>query len=100
MLLSTFSRWQQSCTLLFCHGHGTCCTKENSKHSKARTAAAAVSVRVADVLKNELDYERVEEFYWTDSKVVLGFINNESRRFHVYVASRVQLIRDCNSPSQ
>ena len=63
-------------------------------------AAAAVSVRVADVLKNELDYERIEEFYWTDSKVVLGFINNESRRFHVYVANRVQLIRDYTSPSQ
>ena len=63
-------------------------------------AAAAVSVRVADVLKNELDYERIEEFYWTDSKVVLGFINNESRRFHVYVANRVQLIRDYTFPSQ
>jgi len=63
-------------------------------------AAAAVSVRVADVLKNELDYERIEEFYWTDSKVVLGFINNESRRFHVYVANRVQLIRDYTSPAQ
>jgi len=63
-------------------------------------AAAAVSVRVADVLKNELDYVRIEEFYWTDSKVGLGFINNESRRFHVYVANRVQLIRDYTSPSQ
>lgn len=63
-------------------------------------AAAAVSARVADVLKNELDYERIEDFYWTDSKVVLGFINNESRRFHVYVANRVQQIRDYASPSQ
>jgi len=63
-------------------------------------AAAAVSVRVADVLKNELDYERIEEFHWTGSKVVLGFINNESRRFHVYVANRVQLIRDYASPAQ
>ena len=41
-------------------------------------AAATISERVADVMKNELDYERMEEFYWTDSKVVLGFINNES----------------------
>lgn len=63
-------------------------------------AAATVSVRVADMLKAELDYEDVEEFYWTDSEVVLGFINNESRRFHVYVANRVQLIRDHTSPKQ
>ena len=29
-------------------------------------AATAVSVRVAVALKNELDYERIQEFYWTD----------------------------------
>ena len=63
-------------------------------------AAATVSVRVADMLKEELDYENVEDFYWTDSEVVLGFINNESRRFHVYVANRVQQIRDHTSPKQ
>lgn len=48
-----------------------------------------VLVRVVDVFKNELDYERIEEFYWTDSKVVFGFINNEFRRFYVYVVNRV-----------
>ena len=62
--------------------------------------AATVSVRVANVLKEELDYEELQDFYWTDSKVVLGFISNESRRFHVYVANRVQFIRDQTSPDQ
>ena len=41
-------------------------------------AAAAVSVRVASMLKEERDYEELQDFYWTDSKVVLGFISNES----------------------
>ena len=62
--------------------------------------AATVSVRVASVLKEELDYEELQDLYWTDSKVVLGFISNESRRFHVYVANRVQFIRDQTSPEQ
>ncbi|KAK2564378.1 hypothetical protein P5673_011803 [Acropora cervicornis] len=62
--------------------------------------AATVSVRVANVLKEELDYEELQDFYWTDSKVVLGFISNESRRFHVYVANRTQFIRDQTSPDQ
>ena len=62
--------------------------------------AATVSVRVASVLKEELDYEELQDFYGTDSKVVLGFISNESRRFHVYVANRVQFIRDQTSPEQ
>lgn len=52
------------------------------------------------MLKEELDYEKLQDLYWTDSKVVLGFIGNESRRFHVYVANRVQFIRDHTSPEQ
>lgn len=40
-----------------------------------------------------------EEFFWTDSQVVLGYINNEVRRFHVFVANCVQLIREKNDPS-
>ena len=56
--------------------------------------AATVLVRVASVLKEESDYEELQDFYWTDSKVVVGFISNESRRFHVYVGNRVQFIRD------
>ena len=62
--------------------------------------AATVSVKVASMLKEELDYDGLQDFYWTESKVVLGFINNESRRFPVYVANRVQLIRDYTSPDQ
>ena len=38
--------------------------------------------------------------YYTDSKVVLGYLQNDSRRFYVYVANRVQLIRRLTSPSQ
>ena len=84
----------------FVMGTARVAPKKTVSIPRLELAAAPVSVRVADVLKNELDYERIEEFYWTDSKVVLVLINNESRRFHVYVANRVQLIRDCNSPSQ
>ncbi|XP_050703627.1 uncharacterized protein LOC126989094 [Eriocheir sinensis] len=62
--------------------------------------AAVVSVRISAVLKKELDYEDIQEVFWTDSMVVLGYINNDSKRFHVYVANRVQQIRDQTSPSQ
>ena len=62
--------------------------------------AAVVSVRISDMLRQELRYESVEEIFWTDSKVVLGYIKNDSKRFHVFVANRVQQIRDQTSPSQ
>ena len=62
--------------------------------------AAVVSVRVSEMLRQELQYEGVQEIFWTDSKVVLGYIKNDSKRFHVFVANRVQQIRDQTSPSQ
>ena len=62
--------------------------------------AATVSVKVASMRKEELDYDRLQDFYWTESKLVLGFINNESRRLQVYIANRMQFIRDHTSPDQ
>lgn len=62
--------------------------------------AATVSVTVSNILKEELLYENVKEFFWTDSKVTIGYINNEARRFHTFVANRVQKIRDSTSPKQ
>lgn len=62
--------------------------------------AALVSVRVSQTLQQELEYDNVSEVFWTDSKVVLGYINNDARRFHTFVANRVQQIRDHTSPNQ
>lgn len=36
----------------------------------------------------------VEEHFWTGSKVVLGYIMNDVKKFHVYISNRVQQIRD------
>ena len=62
--------------------------------------AAVMSVRASRFLRNQLDLEDVTEFFWTDSKVILGYIYNETKRFHVFVANRVQQIREHTSPSQ
>ena len=52
------------------------------------------------MLCQKLQYEHVVEIFWTDSKVVLGYIKSELKRFHVSVANCVQEIRDQTSPSQ
>ena len=39
--------------------------------------AATLSVKVASLLKKELDLNEVEERFWTDSKLVLGYITND-----------------------
>ena len=62
--------------------------------------AALVSVKVSQTLQEEHEYGEVDDFFWTDSKVVLGYINNDARRFHTFVANRVQEIRDHTSLKQ
>ena len=62
--------------------------------------AALVSVKTGAILCRELEYNQITEVFWTDSKVVIGYISNDARRFHVFVANRVQQIRDRTSPSQ
>ena len=54
-------------------------------------------------MKNELKLKyasKIKGYFWTDSEVVLSYINNESKRFKVFVANRVQMIRDHSDPSQ
>ncbi|KAI7803965.1 hypothetical protein IRJ41_014094 [Triplophysa rosa] len=62
--------------------------------------AAVVAVQTSDMLRNELEIQDLKEFFWTDSTVVLGYINNDAKRFHVFVANRVQRIRSSTKPEQ
>ena len=62
--------------------------------------AALVSAKISALLKRELEYENITEWFWTDSKIVLGYIANNARRFHVFVANRVQQIREHTEVSQ
>ena len=48
----------------------------------------------SEQLKRELDIEITDDVFWTDSRVVLDYIANSVRRFHVFVANRVQEIQD------
>ena len=55
---------------------------------------------MASLLKKELDLNEVEERFWTDSKVVLGYITNDVRPFKIFVANRVQQIKDNTTSGQ
>ena len=62
--------------------------------------AATVSVRVGEMISNELDEPVEIKTYWTDSTTVLKYIRNDKKRFHVFVTNRVQMIRDATNPDQ
>ena len=53
--------------------------------------AAVTSTKVSRLLEEELSLE-TKEIYWTDSQIVLGYLNNTAKKFQVYVANRVQQI--------
>ena len=61
--------------------------------------AAVVSVEMSEFLKEELKYDNVSQYYWVDSKIVLGYVQNEAKRFHTYVANSVQQSRDLSNPN-
>ncbi len=63
-------------------------------------SAALVAVKVSTMLNVELSYKNIVDIFWTDSTVVLGYIGNDSKRFQVFVANRVEQIRNVTSPEQ
>ena len=62
--------------------------------------AALLSVKVSTMLREELEFDNLTDVFYTDSQVVLGYIKNDARRFHVFVANRVQQIRESSTPDQ
>ena len=59
--------------------------------SRLELAVATLSIKIGDILK---------DYYLMDSKVARRLISNESSRFHVHEANRVQLIHDPTTPAQ
>ena len=51
--------------------------------------AAVLSVKIC-LLKKELKIGEIKEWFWTDNKVVIGYIKNDAQRFKTFVAKRVQ----------
>ena len=62
--------------------------------------AAVCSVRISQQIHQELEYRIDEDLYWTDSKVVLGYLSNKSKRFHMYMSNRVQERQDSTDKKQ
>ena len=62
--------------------------------------AAVLAVEMAELIQEELDLKLDSIKVYTDSRVVLGYIHNQSRRFYVYVHNRVQRIRQTTNPEQ
>ena len=57
-------------------------------------------IGIKETLMKKLQYPDIKEAFWTDSQAVLGYIANESRKFKIFVANRVKMIKEGSDPSQ
>ena len=63
--------------------------------------AAALSIKVLTLLRRELTiHPKIKEYFWTDSKVVLGYFNNDAKRLKFFVTNTVQSIWENSDVAQ
>ena len=61
--------------------------------------AALLAAKVTALVKEELDMV-VSETYWVDSMIVLGYIQNDIKRFRTFVANRRRKVRHLTDKRQ
>ena len=62
--------------------------------------AAVLGVEMTELVYKELEQKPDSVTYHSDSKFILCYITNESRRFYVYVSNRVERICSSSAPHQ
>ena len=63
-------------------------------------AAAVEAVKLDKLLKKELQVPFQESVYWSDSMIVLWYLQQEDKRYQTYVANRVAAIQEHTTQSQ
>ena len=62
--------------------------------------AAVTTVKLDQLILKHFELHIVDSKFWSDSEIVLAYINNETKRFNTFVANRVSQIRQVSEPCQ
>ena len=89
-----------SCYISFAMGKAKVAPVRGHTIPRLELCAAVLASEIAETVKENLDVNLHAMKYYTDSKVVLGYIYNQSRRFYTYVCNRVDKIRAVSNPNQ
>ena len=49
---------------------------------------------MSKLIRNELEIGEFEETFWANSRVVLGYIKNEVKRFKTFIVNRIQITKE------
>lgn len=63
-------------------------------------SGAVLGCRLYEIIRDELEIELDDVVFWTDSTIVLGYINNEKKRFKTFVGNRVSIIHELTTNNQ
>ncbi|KAM9296528.1 uncharacterized protein PAF06_017428 [Gastrophryne carolinensis] len=84
----------------FLFGKAKLAPKPEHTIPRLELCGTVLAVEIADFIMRELDIQIDDTKFYTDSKVVLGYIYNQTKRFYVYVSNRVERIRKSSRPEQ
>ncbi|XP_067945160.1 uncharacterized protein [Watersipora subatra] len=62
--------------------------------------SAVMATQLSITLRKELDLSIDQEYFWTDSIITLGRINNDATKFTTFISNRLKIIHDRTQNSQ
>nr|XP_054775476.1 uncharacterized protein LOC129283920 [Lytechinus pictus] len=62
--------------------------------------AATLATRMDTMIRRELDFPITKSTFWTDSMIVLNYIQNKEKRFHTFVSNRLAIIHNATETDQ
>ena len=81
-----------SCNLLF--GKARVVPLKGSTIPRLELQAAVLGTRISSQLCTELSIEVDAQYFWSDSQIVLAYLQNTKKKLKTYVKNRVTLIRE------
>ena len=73
--------------------------KETWEHTTSGIGSCCVIRKKPALTRRELDTEWKNETFWTEIKVVWGYINDNTKTFKIFVANRTQQIHEGSNVS-
>ena len=89
-----------SCQIGFVIGKAKVAPVRGHTIPRLELCAAVLASEITEIVKENLDINLHAVKYYTDSKVVLGYIHNQCRIFYTYMSNRINKIRTVSSPTK
>ena len=89
---------QVHCSLLMAKTH--LAPLKKSTIPRLELMAATLATKMDTMIRRELDFPISKSTFWTDSMIVLNYIQNKEKRFRTFVSNRLAIIHDATEIDQ